>query len=181
LNESLARACNGDTIAFAALVRAHERSVFSLAARMLWDTHEAEDLAQEVFLQMHRNLAAIKSDAHLGFWLRQVTARKAIDRLRQRPKHETDLSEAEDIASDTPAADHLLQRQLRKLVGKLPESARIVVLLRFQEDLDPTEIAETLDMSINTVKSHLKRSLATLRELVAKEPEAGLTKSETAI
>jgi RNA polymerase sigma-70 factor (ECF subfamily) len=53
---------------------------------------------------------------------------------------------------------------LRELIGELPASARAVMLLRYQEDLDPLEIARTLDMPINTVKSHLKRSLAALRE-----------------
>ena len=62
------------------------------------------------------------------------------------------------------AADPLLQRHLRALVAELPSSARAVVLLRYQEDLDPLEIARTLEMPINTVKSHLKRSLASLRE-----------------
>ena len=58
----------------------------------------------------------------------------------------------------------MLQRQLRALIAQLPASARAVVLLRYQEDLDPSEIARTLEMPINTVKSHLKRSLEQLRE-----------------
>jgi RNA polymerase sigma-70 factor, ECF subfamily len=53
---------------------------------------------------------------------------------------------------------------LRKLTAALPEKPRMVVLLRFQEDLDPSEIARVLDMPINTVKSHLQRSLAVLKE-----------------
>jgi len=59
-----------------------------------------------------------------------------------------------------------LQRRLRELVGELSPAARAVVVLRYQEDLDPEDIARTLSMSINTVKSHLKRSLAALRERV---------------
>jgi RNA polymerase sigma-70 factor (ECF subfamily) len=170
VEESLARARKGDNSAFAVLVRAHQRSVFSLSARMLMDTHEAEDLSQEVFLQLHRHLADIESEAHLPFWLRKVTVRKAIDRLRRRPEREIDLSDVEEIASDSTDDDPLLQRRIRTLIAKLSETARAVVLLRYQEDLDPTEIAESLDMPINTVKSHLKRSLATLRELVEAGP-----------
>jgi RNA polymerase sigma-70 factor, ECF subfamily len=56
-----------------------------------------------------------------------------------------------------------MESRLRTLVASLTPAARAVVVLRYQEDLDPTEIAQTLKMSLNTVKSHLKRSLATLR------------------
>ena len=68
------------------------------------------------------------------------------------------------MASEATTRDPLLERHLRELISELPAQARAVVLLRYQEDLDPTDIAEMLDMSINTVKSHLKRSLASLRE-----------------
>ena len=65
--------------------------------------------------------------------------------------------------------DLLLNARLRRLVEALPENARVVMLLRYQEDLDPTEIAETLGMPISTVKSHLHRSLTLLREKLGKQ------------
>ncbi len=77
------RARAGDRLAFASLVRQASACVYSLALRMLSDGHEAEDLAQEVFMQLHRRLDRIESDAHLLFWLRKVTTNLAIDRLRQ--------------------------------------------------------------------------------------------------
>lgn len=161
----LSRACAGDSAAFAALVRAHQRSVFSLALRMLSDWQRAEDLAQEVFLQLHRNLSSVQSAAHLAFWLRKVTVNKAIDRARrervlQLVPLEQDLAPLDESGERDP----LLQRRLRELVAQLAPAPRAVVVLRYQEDLDPVEIAQTLNMSINTVKSYLKRSLATLRE-----------------
>lgn len=165
VTDSLARARAGDRFALATLIRAHQRVVYSLALRMLSDVHEAEDLAQEVFMQLHRRLALIESDAHLLFWLRKVTTNMAIDRLRYEQKHRVlPLDDEPDIAEEPPESDPLLQRRLRALVARLPAAARAVVLLRFQEDMDPTEIAEALEMSINTVKSHLRRSLAALRE-----------------
>jgi RNA polymerase sigma-70 factor, ECF subfamily len=132
---------------------------------MLSDAHEAEDLAQEVFMQLHRRLALIESDTHLLFWLRKVTTNMAIDRLRRDQKHRVfPLDDDPGIADEPAEGDPLLQRRLRVLVARLPAAARAVVLLRFQEDMDPTEIAEALQMSINTVKSHLRRSMAALRE-----------------
>jgi RNA polymerase sigma-70 factor (ECF subfamily) len=163
--DSLVRARAGDRLAFASLVRHYQRLVYSLALRMLSDGHEAEDLAQEVFMQLHRRLDRIESDAHLLFWLRKVTTNLAIDRLRQDRKAAILPLDAEPgIADESREGDPLLQRKLRALVARLPAAARAVVLLRFQEDMDPTEIAEALDMSINTVKSHLRRSMAALRE-----------------
>lgn len=163
--DSLSRARAGDTAAFASLVRQHQRLVYSLALRMLADRYRAEDLAQEVFLQLHRKLAIIESAAHLRFWLRKVTTNLAIDRLRQEHRHEAlPLDDEPGIPYETSEADPLLQRRLQDFVSQLSAPARAVVLLRFQEDLDPTEISETLDMSLNTVKSHLRRSLETLRE-----------------
>ena len=163
--ELLTRAMSGDTAAFTALVRGRQRSVYSLALRMLCDRQKAEDLAQEVFLQLHRNLASIESATHLAFWLRKVTVNRAIDRLRREPKMEVLPLEAADTEADgLDDSDPLLVRRLRQLVNQLPPAPRAVVLLRYQEDLDPTDIARTLSMSINTVKSHLKRSLALLRK-----------------
>jgi RNA polymerase sigma-70 factor (ECF subfamily) len=164
-DEHLARARAGEPSAFAALVRSHQRSVFSLALRMLGNREAADDLAQDVFLQLHLNLQTIESGAHVGFWLRRVVTHRAIDKLRQRPRFEiASLDDEPEIADVAAPGDPLLQRHMRALVAELPSAARAVVLLRYQEDLDPLEIARTLDMPVNTVKSHLKRSLSALRE-----------------
>jgi RNA polymerase sigma-70 factor, ECF subfamily len=160
----LTQALAGERAAFAALVRQHQRSVYSLALRMLSDRHAAEDLAQEVFLQLYRSLSALSSEAHLGFWLRRVTLHRAIDRLRRAPRLESRAEELAAVVSETEPADPLLERRLRALLRELPAAARAVVLLRYQEDLDPVDIARTLRMPLNTVKSHLRRSLAQLRE-----------------
>jgi RNA polymerase sigma-70 factor, ECF subfamily len=168
----LTQALAGERAAFTALVRQHQRSVYSLALRMLSDRHAAEDLAQEVFLQLYRNLSALSSEAHLGFWLRRVTLHRAIDRLRRAPRLESRAEELAAVVSETEPADPLLERRLRALVRELPAAARAVLLLRYQEDLDPVEIARTLRMPLNTVKSHLRRSLAQLRERFGETADA---------
>ncbi len=163
--ELLSRALAGESAAFGALVRNHQRSVYSLALRMLSDRQKAEDLAQEVFLRLYRSLSSLGSAAHLSFWLRKVTVNGAIDRLRRDHRHEAvPLDAVDGFCSDAPDPDPLLEHRLRSLLQQLPPAPRAVLLLRYQEDLEPAEIARALNMSINTVKSHLKRSLATLRE-----------------
>src|SRR5687768_5451330 len=154
------------------LVKLHQRTVYSLALRMLGASDAAEDLAQEVFLQLHLNLSTMESAAHVAHWLRRVVTHRAIDRLRSRPDCPmASIDDEPDIAAAPVNIDPLLQRHLQDLIRELPASARAVMLLRYQEDLDPLEIARTLDMPINTVKSHLKRSLATLRERIAMTAE----------
>ena len=168
--DTLAQARLGTAATFTALVRGHQRSVYSLALRMLSDPHQAEDLAQEVFIRLHANLAHVKSELHLTFWLRQVTVRLSIDRLRQERRYQqVALTESSAPATDATTEDPLLQRQLRALLEDLPPSARAVVLLRYQEDMDPSDIAQVLEMPVNTVKSHLKRSLASLREKISSD------------
>jgi RNA polymerase sigma-70 factor, ECF subfamily len=167
LGDQLELARAGDMAAFACIIQSHQRSVYSIALRMLFDRGAAEDLAQEVFLQLHRNLADIESPAHLSAWLRRVTTHRAIDLLRsRRTQLYAPIEAALDVANEEVMADPLLRRHLSALLCELSSQARAVVLLRYQEDLDPLEIASTLEMPINTVKSHLKRSLAQLRERI---------------
>jgi RNA polymerase sigma-70 factor (ECF subfamily) len=165
LDEQLDRARAGERSALTLLVQAHQRSVYSLALRMLGTRDLAEDLTQEVFMQMNGNLRTIESNRHLGFWLRQVTTHRAIDQLRRRARVQmTSLDEEAQLFSTEEDPDPLLQRHLQALLAELSPPARAVLLLRYQEDLDPVEIARTLGMPLNTVKSHLKRSLESMRE-----------------
>jgi RNA polymerase sigma-70 factor (ECF subfamily) len=165
VDPDLAKARAGDMGAFAALVTGHQKSVFGLALRMLGSAHLAEDIAQEVFMQLHAKLTSIESPEHLRFWLRRVTANKAIDHLRRssRLKVISLEEESQQVGTEDPG-DPLLQKRLRAMLLQLTPAARAVMTLRFQDDLDPLEIARILDMPANTVKSHLKRSLDVLRQ-----------------
>jgi RNA polymerase sigma-70 factor (ECF subfamily) len=163
-DDLLARARAGEPAGFAALVRLHQAQVYGIALRMLTDSALAQDLSQEVFLQLHRNLASIESTQHLDFWLRRVTAHRAIDRLRQDRRVETTALDAvPELHAMEPEDDPLLRKHLDALIRQLAPMARAVLLLRYQEDLDPLDIANTLAIPVNTVKSHLKRSLSLLR------------------
>lgn len=166
--DTLVRARNGDAAAFAALIRQHQGMVFSVALHALRSRPAAEDLAQEVFLELYRHLARIESAAHATSWLRRVTSHRCIDEIRRR-RHRPELTV--DVMPEPGLApvsrEVFLEDRLQSLVATLPAKARMVVVLRFQEELDPSEIAETLSMPINTVKSHLRRSLAVLRARLA--------------
>ena len=157
---------------FEELVREHQAMVFSMACRYLRNRALAEEIAQDVFLQLYRKLPALESPDHVLHWLRWVTAHRLIDHSRQekrRPQSPLeDFPEPAAPADTMSSADPLLSDMLRDLVAALPENARLVMILRYQEDLDPMDIARALDMPIATVKSHLQRSLALLRDKLSR-------------
>ena len=169
-DRTLAMARSGDAAAFAALVRRHQSMVFSLALHALRSRAAAEDLAQEVFLELYRSLPRLESPAHVLSWLRRVTSHRCIDELRRlRHRMELPMEGVRERGAPPPAQDPFLEARLQQLVAGLPPRARMVVLLRYQEELEPLEIAETLDMPVNTVKSHLRRSIAVLRACLLKQ------------
>ena len=167
-DELLAKARAGSDSAFAALVREHQAMVFGLAYHFLQSRAQAEELAQDVFLALHQNLARVESGRHLIFWLRRVTSNRCIDSVRSaRRRRELPIDELHEPAIAPRFGDPLLGDLLRTLVGELSPDARMVVTLRFQEDLDLSEIAAITDMPVNTVKSHLRRSMDALRRKLA--------------
>jgi RNA polymerase sigma-70 factor (ECF subfamily) len=103
------------------------------------------------------------------FWLRRVTAHRCIDAARRRGRRpEVPLEDVPEASEPAKLGDPLLRERLRKLVASLPEQARMIVLLRFHEDLEPAEIAELMKLRVNTVKSQLQRALAMLRDKAGK-------------
>lgn len=139
--------------------------VFSIAWHFLRDRTVAEEIAQDVFLQLHRNLGSLQSDAHIMFWLRRVASHRCIDYVRKRKLQPTiAMEDAPEPREAAVPGDPLLSRRLRLLLRSLPEKPRMVMVLRYQEDLMPEEIARIMDMPVRTVKSHLQRALAMLRE-----------------
>jgi RNA polymerase sigma-70 factor (ECF subfamily) len=152
------------TTDFSALVGEHQSMVFSIAWNFLHDLHQAEELAQDVFFALYRNLPRLESAAHVKNWLRRAITNRCIDLARHNGRFQHSSLES---VPEPPAAQHesdpLLSAHLRKLVAGLPPRHRMVVVLRFQEDLEPSEIAETLEIPLGTVKSTLHRAIALLR------------------
>jgi RNA polymerase sigma-70 factor (ECF subfamily) len=166
-----------DDLRFRNLMLEHQSMVFSIALRILGDRCAAEEAAQDVFLELHAKLKDLASDEHVLYWLRRVAVHRAIDRVRQRERRPeiqmdwTDLPEVPDRNGRSGAAMHddpPLSQQLQQLVASLPPVPRSVLVLRYQEDMSPDEIAGALNMPVATVKSHLQRSLRLLREKAAR-------------
>ncbi len=154
---------------FAELVRRNEAMVYSIARHFVCDGALAEELAQEVFLQLYRNLDKLDSAEHAARWLRRVTSHRCIDFARKRRRERpVDLDSAPEPVCQPQPADPLLRERLRKLVASLPAKKRLLIILRYQEEMEPEEIARTLRMPARTVRTQLHRTLALLREKAAR-------------
>jgi RNA polymerase sigma-70 factor (ECF subfamily) len=150
-------------------IRENQAMVFSIAYHSLRDYSLAEEVAQDVFLELHGRFDTFESPSHVRNWLRKVAANRCIDQARRRKlRPQLGLDDVREPASPPPPGDPLLGALLGRLVASLPEKHRMVVILRYQEDLDPVEIAEALDMPLGTVRSHLRRSLGILRQKMAR-------------
>jgi RNA polymerase sigma-70 factor (ECF subfamily) len=154
---------------FAAAVDEHKAMVYSIAWQILHDRVAADELAQDVFLQLHTNWASIQSPAHMLFWLRRVATHRAIDVVRKRKtKAETSLEETDEPTVLERVHDSFLASYLNRMVSSLPEKQRSVIVLRYQEEMELEEIAKVLDMNVSTVKTQISRALDLLRGKVSR-------------
>lgn len=146
---------------FRGMVERHQARVFSIAFRILGETGVAEEVAQDVFLELHRNLGRIENDEHVAAWLRRVACHRATDALRRRAAAE----EYQDGMALRPVVRDLapVMNRVEQLLLTLPPSQRAVMLLRYQEDLEPENIAVELKMPLATVRSYLQRGVKMLR------------------
>jgi RNA polymerase sigma-70 factor, ECF subfamily len=167
-----------DLPSFAEAVEAQKAMVFSIAWNFLRDRSAADEIAQEVFLELYRRWHQIQSREHLVFWLRKVASHRCLDAVRKRKQHpETSLEESAEPTALERVHDPMLSTYLARMVASLPEKQRVAVILRYQEGMEPEEISEVLGIHVSTVKSQIARALELLRAKTAqrlgktKEPE----------
>jgi RNA polymerase sigma-70 factor (ECF subfamily) len=154
---------------FESVVREHQGMVYSIACNFFHNTAIAEEVAQEVFLQLYQGLRNVAVGPHCVAWLRRSTIHRCIDTVRRASfRHEVHMDLLPEIPVNAPESDPLLQEGLRRLIASLPEKPRAVMVLRFGEDMDADEIGRTLQMPVRTVWSHLQRGTAMIREKAAR-------------
>jgi RNA polymerase sigma-70 factor, ECF subfamily len=160
-----------DPIKFRSLVEQHQSMVFSIALRVTGDYGVAEEVAQDTFLELHRSGERLESEDHVRFWLRRVTVHRATDALRRRSRQPEALAEEwmddQAVEDGSEALSAAVVAMLEELLRALPEQMRVAVVLRYQEDMLPDEIATLLGKPVATVKSNLQRGLQMLRRKAA--------------
>ena len=155
---------------FRGLIEQHQRMVFSIALRVTGEYGVAEEVAQDVFLELYRGADKLESPDHTKFWLRRVTVNKATDSLRRKSRRPEAVAEEwmeDHHVADSARMNPAVEARLEDLLRTLPEPMRIAVVLRHQEEMLPDEIAALLGQPVATVKSHLQRGLQLLRRKAA--------------
>lgn len=174
--EAIERAKQGDAEAFEVLYHQHKRRVYSLCLRMTANTAEAEDLAQEAFLQLFRKIGTFRGEAAFSTWLHRMAVNVVLMRLRKKglpvvPIDETieteeDSPKKEPGAPDLSLAGSLDRLQLARAVDALPPGYRTIFVLHDVEGYEHNEIAELVGCSIGNSKSQLHKARLKLRDLL---------------
>jgi RNA polymerase sigma-70 factor, ECF subfamily len=178
--ELIDRLSRGDMPAFRELVEAYKKKMYYFALDMVGDPAEAEDVSQEVFLRVFRGFKTFKRDAKLSSWIYRIAYNTAIDHLRRKslaPRTAEDeildtgsagFSEAPSSPDPARMAENrLLSALVERALQKVSSQERTVFLLRHYNDLMLDEIAETMQISVGSVKSYLFRCLRKLQKELA--------------
>lgn len=165
--EVVARARAGDAEAFRVLVERYRDRVYGLALRIVRSAPDAEEVAQDAFVRAWLALPRFRGEASFSTWIYRIAARCAFDRaltLKLRRGREAVIEAAGDVAAPGEGAPRTaLVRQLDALVATLPPAQRAVVTLYYLQDRSVEQVAATLAMPENTIKTHLSRARAALR------------------
>ena len=177
-SELITRAAGGDPTAFQALVERHRSMVYRVAYQFAGNHHDAEDIAQEVFIKVYRSLDKFRQDAQLTSWLYRIVMNACIDhRRRQGPVGSAAFGEeAEQTLLNAPeerpgpearAYAGELGEVLEAEIARLPHGQRIVFIMRHHQGLKLGEIAEALGLAEGTVKRQLHAAIHRLRQTLA--------------
>lgn len=169
-------AAKGNMFAFEELYNRHHRRVYSLCLRMLQNTHEAEDLTQEVFIQLYRKIGSFRGDSAFTTWLHRMTVNQVLMHFRKRTvKFEKTTEEGEtpiqivigtENSEKMPIVDKIA---LDSAIAQLPEGYKNVFVLHDVEGYEHEEVARILGCSVGTSKSQLHKARLKMRKLLQKK------------
>ena len=188
--QAIERAKQGDADAFQALYDRHKRRVYSLCLRMTANTAEAEDLAQEAFLQLYRKIATFRGESAFSTWLHRLSVNVVLMHLRKKSLPLVSLEETtqggEDEsppkdfgAEDLALAGSIDRLQLQKAVDDLPPGYRTIFVLHDVQGYEHNEIATLVGCSIGNSKSQLHKARMKLRDMLRKTKRAEVAEDET--
>jgi RNA polymerase sigma-70 factor (ECF subfamily) len=177
----LVRRClGGEEEAFRILVTRHQRSVHSLILRMVGNHEDARDLTQETFVRVFNSLDRFDQERNFSFWITRIAANRTIDFLRRKKMSTVSLDgdfdersgegspgiqlkDKQDLQDQQLDASRRHERLLR-LIGELPMNHRVVLLLRYLQQMSYEEIGSLLDLPLGTVKARLSRAHQQIRD-----------------
>lgn len=166
----------GDQQAFAELVGRYQKTVYTMAVRLLGNREEGRDVAQEAFLRVYKSLPSFRKDADFLPWLYTITANVARDHWRRWEREKEAVSAPFDdttvAAEDLSSPESVLEtkdtkKMVEEAVASLPWEYRVPIVLRHIQDLSYKEIAEMMKLPLNTVKTRIRRGRLMLREILS--------------
>ena len=170
------RASGGDMAAFEEIYQRHHRRVYSICLRMLQNAHEAEDLTQDVFIQLYRKIGSFRGDSAFTTWLHRMTVNQVLMHFRKRTvKFEKTTEEGEtpdQVVAGTsnpnkmPIVDKIA---LENAIDQLPAGYKNVFVLHDVEGFEHEEVAKILGCSVGTSKSQLHKARLKLQKLLKKK------------
>jgi RNA polymerase sigma-70 factor (ECF subfamily) len=162
-----------DDTAFGELVDRYKDLVYGMVLRLVPDRSQTDDLAQDVFLKIHRGLPYFRGEARLSTWIYRIVMNVCVQ-ARSRPRTEVPLDRGPDRppldpgAADATFAGLELRDRLEKAIAQLPEHYRFLIAAHHLRGVQYEALAEALDIPLGTVKTHLYRAKRQLRELLSK-------------
>ncbi len=169
-------AAKGDLSAFEELYTRHHRRVYSICLRMLQDASEAEDLTQDVFIQLYRKIGSFRGDSAFTTWLHRMTVNQVLMHFRKRTvryEKTTDEGETPDqVVTGTadPGRMRIVDKiALENAITQLPDGYKNVFVLHDVEGFEHEEVARILGCSVGTSKSQLHKARLKLQKLLGKK------------
>lgn len=178
IKQKIKQVKKGDQAAFEDVVSFYQNKVYQICYRMIGNTHEAEDIAQESFIRAYVNIHSFDDRRKFSTWLYRIATNLTIDRIRKKkPDYYLDAevrgTEGLDMYSQLAAEQPLpeeevesleLQSSIQKEIQALPPKYRSVIALRYLDELSLLEISEVLDIPVGTVKTRIHRGREALRK-----------------
>ncbi len=171
--ELIQRVLSGEDFHFGELITRYKNLVYSIVLRMVNNNEEANDLAQEVFIKVYRNLKSYYPDYKFSTWIMKITTNHVID-YRRKKRCETvpfELAETELSVEDSPETAYLTKERdehLKKVVNSLPDMYKTPIVLFHEKGLSYQEIADIIDEPLSKVKNRIFRGRKMLKESLKK-------------
>jgi len=183
--ELIAKVVAGDEFAYGTLVERYRDFVYTIAVRVVGNDDDAEDVAQEAFVRAYRALPKFRGDSKFSSWLYRITTNRALTHLKRKKRRAAegivdidagphieaeavDDGRRDDESPENLVRDEEFRREVRNAVAQLPEQYRVVVTLFYLEERSYKEVAATLGIPMGTLKTHLHRARALLRDILVK-------------
>ncbi|TRX66029.1 RNA polymerase sigma factor [Carboxylicivirga sp. M1479] len=176
---------NGETSAYRQLVEMHHKKVIHICLSFVNNSHDAEDIAQEVFIEMYRSLHGFRKEASLSTWLYRLSVNKSLDYIRQQKRLKrgsgkvTSIDQANieqlQVSNSQLASDQIEENERMQLlysaIDTLPKRQKEALILSQIKELSQQEVADTMNTSIGSIESLLVRAKRKLRDLLQTKKE----------